>query len=267
MLSFVGGMQALTDGIAAKLADVRVATPVTSVVPLERGGYAVRCVPKSGPPYDLHSRAAVIAVPAHAAAPLVANLSESVAGELQSIVYPPVASVVTGFRSTSLRQPLDGFGFLVPAVEHRRILGTIFSSTLFPGRAPEDHVALTTFVGGTRQPDIAAGDAAAIELTVRAELKSLLQARSSPVFSTTTRWERAIPQYNLGHLDRLERISALEREHPGLTFCANWRGGISVGDCVKSAALMAEKVTAYLAAAPVPAGSGTGSVRGGVPLT
>jgi oxygen-dependent protoporphyrinogen oxidase len=251
MLSFWNGMQSLTDAVAAKLADVRVATPVVGLAPLAQGGFLVRCNPRhGGAAREVHARAVVVAVPAYAAAALVAPLSAAVARELEAIVYPPVASAVFGFRRSSLKHPLDGFGFLVPAVEHRRILGTIFSSTLFPNRAPEHHVALTTFVGGMRQPDLATSNEEAVSLTVRAELKPLLKVKSSPVMTALTCWERAIPQYELGHLDRMERIAALERDHPGLAFCANWRGGISVGDCVKSAASAAAKVADYLAVAP-----------------
>jgi oxygen-dependent protoporphyrinogen oxidase len=263
MLSFARGMQSLTDAIAAKLADVRLASPVTGVVPLERGGYAVRYAAQGGAAgREVLARAVVVAVPAFAAAALVAPLSAPVARELESIVYPPVASAVVGFRRSSLQHPLDGFGFLVPAVERRRILGTIFSSTLFPDRAPDDHVALTTFVGGMRQPDLAIGDDEAVALTVRAELKPLLKVRSSPVMTAVTRWDRAIPQYELGHLERVERVAALERAHPGLAFCANWRGGISVGDCIKSAAAVAEQVATYLASAPPVPQSHAAATRG-----
>lgn len=267
MLSFWNGMQSLPDAIAARLPDVRLATRVSGVAPVARGGYAVRLDPSSGGAVrELHARAVVIAVPAFAAAPLVAPMSASVTRELESIVYPPVAAAVVGFRRSSLKHPLDGFGFLVPAVEHRRILGTIFSSTLFPNRAPEDHVALTTFVGGMRQPDIATGDEEAVALTVRAELKPLLKVRNSPVMGAVTRWDRAIPQYDLGHLDRLGRIAALEREHPGLAFCANWRGGVSVGDCIQSAAATAEQVAHYLASAP-PLPAAATAPRGGEAVT
>jgi oxygen-dependent protoporphyrinogen oxidase len=263
MLSFWNGMQSLTDAVAAKLADVRVATPVVGLAPVAQGGYVVRCNPRHGDAArEVHARAVVVAVPAYAAAALVAPLSPAVARELEAIVYPPVASAVFGFLRSSLKHPLDGFGFLVPAVERRRILGTIFSSTLFPNRAPEDHVALTTFVGGMRQPDLATGDEA-VSHTVRAELKPLLKVKTSPVMTAVTCWERAIPQYELGHLDRMERVAALERDHPGLAFCANWRGGISVGDCVKSAASVAERVADYLAVAPPLPKADATTARGG----
>jgi oxygen-dependent protoporphyrinogen oxidase len=267
MLSFRSGMQALTDAVAARLDDVRVDTPVTGLTPLSGGGYLLRCAPREGEPYELRARAVVIATPAYAAAPLVAPLSDPVANDLRAIAYPPVASVVLGFKRASLKHPLDGFGFLVPAVERRRILGTIFSSTLFPGRAPEDHVAVTTFVGGTRQPDLALGEDDTIQLTVRAELKPLLKLRRSPAMWAATRWEQAIPQYNLGHLARLERIATLERDHPGLTFCANWRGGISVGDCIKSADQTAARVAELLAAAPPLARGASAIERPDVPLS
>jgi oxygen-dependent protoporphyrinogen oxidase len=146
-----------------------------------------------------------------------------------------------------VRHALDGFGFLVPAKENRRILGTIFSSTLFANRAPEGIVLLSSFVGGMRQPELARADEEAIARLVQEELAEILGAPVHARWVRVTRWLRAIPQYTLGHLERIARVEAAERELPGLYFCANYRGGISVADCVKSASATADRVVSTLA--------------------
>jgi len=251
MVSFGEGMQALTDGIAAKLHSISVAAEVAAVVPGAEGRLTVRA-DSDASARELSARAVVISVPAYAAARLLAPLSATAARELAAIEYPPVAVVVSVYERSLISHPLDGFGFLVPALEHRRILGTIFSSTLFENRGPDGHAVLTTFVGGTRQPELGRAAEGDIALTVSAELKSLLHVRGSPELTQVIRWPQAIPQYNLGHLDRVATIAKTEDEYPGLFLCANWRGGVSVGDCIKSAAACAERVAGFLETTSAP---------------
>ena len=142
---------------------------------------------------------------------------------------------------------LDGFGFLVPKKERRRILGTIFSSTLFGNRCPQGMVLLTTFVGGMRQPELAQQGEPAIAALVQDELQSLLGVRAPPQRIWVNRWERAIPQYTIGHLERVSAIEDTERALPGLFFGANYRGGISVADCIKSSRAAADRIAQCLA--------------------
>jgi oxygen-dependent protoporphyrinogen oxidase len=117
---------------------------------------------------------------------------------LAEVKHPAVASVFMGFTRAQVAHPLDGFGVLVPQVEQRKLLGTLFSSTLFPGRAPEGHVALTTFVGGMRDPQLARLDEPELLRTVQGELAALLGVQGAPVFTRVQRWPQAIPQYTLG---------------------------------------------------------------------
>ena len=245
MMSFREGMQSLTDAIATKLPAVEVAS---RVVAYRRDPHGVFVASVEGPDgaCELRARALVLAMPAEPTAAVVARHSPEAAETLRTIPYPPVVSVVTVFRRHQVAHPLDGFGFLVPEKERRRILGTIFSSTLFENRAPVDRAVLTTFVGGTRQPDLAMLDDDAIVATVASELGQLIGAKGEPVATRISRWARAIPQYNLGHLDRVARVERLAAEQPGLFFCANWRGGISVGDCIKSACASAERIARFL---------------------
>jgi len=243
MFSFRDGMQTLPDALAAQLDRLRVATRATGLARDPQGGWIVSAEGPGGRE-EHRARAVVLAVPAYAASCLVRAHSGAAAGVLEAIVYPPVAVVVSAYERASIAHPLDGFGFLVPAKERRGILGTIFSSTLFENRAPEGTALLTTFVGGMRQPELAQRGEDAILADVHEELARLLGAARAPRWSRVKRWARAIPQYTVGHLDRMETLARAEHALPGLFFCANYRGGISVADCVKSGHAMAERVAA-----------------------
>jgi protoporphyrinogen/coproporphyrinogen III oxidase len=245
MLSFHDGMQTLTDGIAARIADLRLGTRATGIA---RGGDSGWEVNAAGPQgtVTLHASTVVVATPADAAALLVRPHAPAASAALEAIPYPPVASVASAYARADVAHALDGFGFLVPKKEERRILGTIFSSTLFGDRAPDGMVLLTTFVGGMRQPELAQQDPTAIAALVQDELTSLLGVRAAPQRVWVNRWQRAIPQYTLGHLARLAAIDEAERALPGLFLCANYRGGIAVADCIKSSRAAADRVAQHL---------------------
>jgi oxygen-dependent protoporphyrinogen oxidase len=165
---------------------------------------------------------------------------------LASIYYPPVAEVFLGFRNEQIGRDLDGFGFLVPEKEKRRILGTIWSSSLFDGRSPKGHAALTTFVGGARQPQLTDLNDRDLQSMVLEELRPLLSITGDPVFASVTRWSRAIPQYDLGYQKILAAVENAERQHVGLFLCSNFRGGIAVGDCIMSSERTASRIMEFL---------------------
>jgi oxygen-dependent protoporphyrinogen oxidase len=241
MMTFRSGMQAMTDALAANLETF---VPAAPIVALERGHGGFRATATDGRAFE--AAGVVLATPAYAARPLIAALAPAAAQALGEMIYPPVASVVSAYRREDVSHPLDGFGFLVPEKEKRRILGTIFSSSLFPGRGPDGMVVLTTFVGGMRQPDLGRAPEEEITALVQAENSALLGAPPRAQIVRLTRWAQAIPQYSLGHLDRVAATDAAQAALPGLHFCANWRGGISVGDCIKSGFATAERIAADL---------------------
>jgi oxygen-dependent protoporphyrinogen oxidase len=246
MLSFRDGMQTLTDAVAARLERLALNTAASSVA-RDGGGWTVTADTPSGA-VQYRAAAVVIATPAEAAARLVRPLAPAAAEALDAIPYPPVAAAVAAYDRARVDHALDGFGFLVPARENRRILGTIFSSTLFENRAPEGTALLSTFVGGMRQPELARRDEDAIAELVQEELAQLLGAPRRARWVRVTRWPRAIPQYTLRHLERIAQLEAAEMDLPGLYFCANYRGGISVADCVTSASATTDRVASALAA-------------------
>lgn len=187
--------------------------------------------------------ALIIAAPAEPAAKLVENLDANLSEQLKQIYYPPVAMVFFGVKKESLGQNLDGFGFLVPSEERRRILGTIWNSAVFENRAPDGYHLLTTFVGGARNAELFEKSDDELFEIVFDELKSILGLQVKPEFTHIKRWRKAIPQYLLGY-ERVENgIEEFERKNKGIHFCSNFYKGISVGDCVKNAYALAEEIS------------------------
>lgn len=172
------------------------------------------------------------------------NLSLAPLGE---IYYAPVASLVLGFRREDVEHPLDGFGVLVPEVEKLNILGVIFSSSLFPGRAPAGHVTVTCYVGGLRAPALATRDTKSVVELALADLRTLLGVRGRPVFVHHSIYPKAIPQYEVGFGRFRDLMNNLEENAPGLFLAGHYRDGISLSDSIVSGDKAAERLGAYIA--------------------
>ncbi|MBT9555489.1 MAG: protoporphyrinogen oxidase [Myxococcales bacterium] len=184
--------------------------------------------------------AVVLTIPAFAAARLLAPLSEGLSRPLEAIEYAPVSVVALGFRREDVSHPLDGFGFLVPSRERRPILGCLIDSSVYPGRAPKDHVLLRSIVGGSRRPeDALRPDGELIELVLK-ELDPHFGIEGRPVVAEVIRWRNAIPQYTLGHSDRVNQVESASREWPGLWVAGNALRGVAVNDCTREASRLAE---------------------------
>jgi protoporphyrinogen/coproporphyrinogen III oxidase len=235
LFSFPGGLEELPRALAESLGgSLRLQARILSVrrqdeewmIAYERGGET----------REERFSAVICTLPGDALARLRFEGFENTVGlsVMGEIEHPPVASVFTGFRREDVSHALDGFGVLVPRAEGRSILGTLFSSTLFPGRAPAGHVALTTFVGGARQPAFGCLDDEALVGLVRTELAILLGVRAAPVFASVRRHARAIPQYTLDY-DRYQAACAkVEASAPGLYIGGNCRDGVSLPACLAS---------------------------------
>jgi protoporphyrinogen/coproporphyrinogen III oxidase len=166
------------------------------------------------------------------------------------IRYPPVASVVLGFRREDVAHPYEGFGMLIPKVEGFQILGTIFSSSLFPNRAPAGHLTLTSYVGGERNPDLASLPPEKLYALTCEDLRVLLGVKGKPTFQHSVFYPRAIPQYNVGYGRFRELMSEIEHKAPGLFFAGHYRDGISLSDTIVSGCNVADRAGEFLAAAP-----------------
>ena len=186
----------------------------------------------------------VCALPAGALATLhFENVPEAARlGALREIEYPPIASVFTGYERSEVAHPLDGFGLLMPQAEGTRILGTLFSSTLFPNRAPPGCVGMTTFLGGMRDPELAAQSDSDLVAIVHTQLSRLLGAHGGPTFTDVQRWPRAIPQYTMGYQRFKDAVAAVEAAAPGLHIGGNWLDGIALANCIDSGHRLAKAV-------------------------
>lgn len=189
----------------------------------------------------------VLAVPADATASLLEPFLGVRVQTLRDIPYPPVMSVALGFRREDVAHALDGFGVLIPAKERLTTLGALFSSTLFAGRAPEGQVLLTVFIGGRRHEDVGAWSDAQVLARVLADLGSILGLRAAPTMVHVQRWPRAIPQYELGHLERIAELDGDLSKLEGLVTRANWRDGVSVSDAMRTAHTLAKSLRRPLA--------------------
>ncbi len=243
--SFRGGMQTLTEALAGSLQPIEFGVSVRRVSRTADGTYLVEAVVGERRA-EFRARTVVIAAPAGPAAGMIADLAPDAARALGGIEYAPIVVVASAFSRGDVAHPLAGFGMLVPQKERRGILGSLFSSSMFEGRTPEDTVLLTTFAGGRRNPEIATMSDSGVAGLVRAELADLVGARAAPLWQEIVRWPQAIPQYDLGHLQRLRHVEATEAKLPGLYFCASYRGGVAVGDCIKNGHNIAERVDAWL---------------------
>jgi len=196
----------------------------------------------NGKEEEIEADVVVFAIPAHDAAPIIKSLSGETAHVLSSINYSPVISIFLGMRQEDIGRKLDGFGFLIPSKEKRKILGCLWTSCLFRNRAPVGFVALNVFIGGARQPELTGlNDEQIIQITLD-ELKSIMQCSGKPVYLNITRWHKSIPQYEIGYQQKIETFTRFEESHPGVVLAGNYRGGIAVGDCVKNAYDLAEEI-------------------------
>ncbi|MCS7229055.1 MAG: protoporphyrinogen oxidase [Candidatus Kryptonium sp.] len=241
MFSFINGMGTLPKAIANYLGDSIIFGANVKSIKKDNLGYIVE-FEKDGKNESIYSEIVVVSTPAYIAGEIIAQLSSELENTLKQIYYPPVAEVVFGYKKEQIGIEPDGFGFLTPEKEKRKILGTLWNSTIFPQRAPEGYVEFTTFVGGTRQPEIALKSDDELIKIVSDELKEIMKINGEPEFIWISRWEKAIPQYNVGHLKIMAMIDEFEKANPGIYLCANYRGGISVGDCVTSASKIANKI-------------------------
>jgi oxygen-dependent protoporphyrinogen oxidase len=241
--SFRSGMQALPNAIAARLpaGSLELNADVRSVLPGTRSRWCVAWEGPGGSDRDEFDWV-LAALPGHSLARLEIGASgERPLSGLGAIEYPPVASVFFGYRRDQVEHPLDGFGALVPTVERRTTLGVIFASSLFPGRAPEGHIALTVLAGGALNPGVAELPPNNLTDKVCEDLGALIGARGRPSFVRHNLWTRGIPQYNLGYERHVEAMAECENSHPGLLIGGSVRDGIAVPECLASGASMAKR--------------------------
>jgi oxygen-dependent protoporphyrinogen oxidase len=244
MWSFREGLGLLIDTLRARLRHPPVAGASVQRVRRDAGGWLVEL--------DGHELRAADAValtcPAHLQSTILGDLDAALASEIGGIAYNRVAVVALGYRSVDIPSRLDGFGYLTPGRERRDVLGVQWCSSIFPERAPTGHALLRAMCGGWHRPELVDWDDDRLLGTVRAELAGTLGIRAAAVVHQVVRWDRAIPQYHLGHLGRLARIEGLAGRHPGLYLGGNAYRGVALNDCVEQAGRLAERVASEIRA-------------------
>jgi len=245
MFSFRSGMQVFPRAIAAKTGiRFQYGCQVEKVV--RRQNRFVILFGRNGTTQEYETDIVLAAIPAYGAATVFAEMDPQLCLHLKDIYYPPVKVLYLGYRKAAIRQPLDGFGFLIPEKEKKTFLGAIWSSTIFPERSRDDMAAFTLFIGGARSPELFEGDHDLLNKAVINEFHEIMGINENPLFMREMMWPRAIPQYKIGYVAHERYFEKFERDNPGIFLSGNYRGGISVGDCIKNSEVVCLNVENYL---------------------
>ncbi len=247
LLTFREGNETIVRALANKLGSaLHTGTKVADISRQNEGTFQVSLQNRTGSE-SISTKSLILATPTDITAKLLCQLDSSFESPLSSIDYAAVAVVSLSYRKQDIGHELEGFGFLVPRSAGLRVLGSVWNSSLFPGRAPEGHALLTSFVGGTTDPAAAKLQPEELVALVHREISAPLSMKKEPVFSNVTIWLRALPQYNLGHGDRLAAVANLCSRFPGLWLTGNYLRGPAIGSCVDQALAVAEEVRSHLA--------------------
>lgn len=234
------GMASFVDALAAKLPPdaVRLSSPVLSFARNEAGRWSI-----NGEMFD----AVIVTTPAPRAAKLLRSVDVPLSELLAQIPYAGASVVCLGYRDDQFAQPLGGFGYVVPAIEGRHVLAVSFASMKYPGRAPAGCSLLRVFIGGALQPELANLPDDDLLAIAQRELAEVLGVRGEPLVAQIGRWQGAMPQYHVGHLDLVGKIEAHTAAHEGLELAGNAYRGVGVPQCIHSGETAAERTADYLA--------------------
>ena len=250
LCSFRQGMETLPGTLGVRLGDAyQSETSVTGLHLREANGKPLfeATATRGDRRETLVASAVVVATPTNAASQILKNITEQSEEIFSRIKYAPVAVVSAGYRREQIRQPSNGFGFLAPRSEGLRVLGTVWNSSLFPGRAPEGMACFTSFAGGATDAQLCEKTDAEITEIVCSEVARVLRIEGDPVTTSIYRYARAIPQFNLGHTETIGALNALISSIPGLFLAGNYLTGPSIGSCVEQANQVSDSVSNYLA--------------------
>jgi oxygen-dependent protoporphyrinogen oxidase len=230
-VTFADGMEELIRALASRLPSdaVHLKERVTSVT-REGEGWRLGMADGSAAAAD----AVIVATEAYQAGRMLRYTDPALSHLLDDIPYASSATVTLGWRRADIPHPLDGFGFVVPQVERRPIIACTFSSVKYAGRAPDGFALLRVFLGGALNPSALEGDDETLTRVARAELRELLGIQAPPLMSRVSRYPKAMPQYHVGHLARIEAIEGCLRAHPRLALAGGAYRGVGIADCVRS---------------------------------
>jgi oxygen-dependent protoporphyrinogen oxidase len=243
MWSFREGLGVLIDTLRSRLHQAPLlGVRVRTVIRLETGSWWVQSEGHDG--WD--AEAVVLACPAHQQALLLADEDPELAAAIAGIPYNRVAVVALGYRAKDVPVSLGGFGYLAPQRERRDVLGVQWCSSIFPDRAPPGTVLLRAMCGGWNRPEVLDWSDAQLVSAVRGELRRAMRVAAEPIFQQIIHWRQAIPQYHLGHRERVAWIERRLARHPGLFLGGNAYHGVALNDCIEQAGLLAEQVFRFM---------------------
>jgi oxygen-dependent protoporphyrinogen oxidase len=236
------GLGSLVEAIAQRLpaGAIRLNSPVESLRASAGGGWEL--VLPGGE--IAKPQAVILATPAPVAANILSDASPSLSASLRTIPYAGSVVALAGFRREQIAHAMDGFGFVIPEIERRQILSVSFASQKFAGRAPAGHVLLRVFLGGSARPEMLGKSDDEIKTIVLAELAELLGLKGEPELWRVQRWPAAMPQYHLGHLDRVAEIERGAAQLPGIELAGNAYRGVGIPFCIRSGEQAAERIVA-----------------------
>jgi len=260
LCSFRDGMETLPRALGARLGDALLSEAQVAGVRHGKanGNSSFEVdVNRKGHRETLLASAVIMAAPVDAASEILKGVSEQFAAPFARIEYAPIAIVAAGYRREQVLHAENGFGFLVPRSEGKHVLGTVWNSSLFPGRAPENMASFTSFAGGATDPALCNMSDDQIGEIICGELGSILGITGPPVTRLVHRYPRALPQYNLGHSETVSALGVAASSVPGLFLAGNYLSGPSIGSCIEQANQTADAVRVYLASIGV---AGVGAV-------
>ena len=237
LISFRQGLSELPAAMISKLDHTYLNHEVSRISKKEAGWHLQTDRGEFGPYSDV-----ICTIPLHKWNKQLLPLHDEELETVKSVQYPPLSMLILGYKKDQISHPLDGFGFLVPEKENRSILGALITSTLFKGRAPEGHHLLTIFIGGGRQPELAELDSDKLLSIAENDLADLIGLSGEAVFKDHIYWPNSIPQYHPEYRKVISVFEEIEKRLKGLHLAGNFRGGISVPDCIKNGLILAEKL-------------------------
>ncbi|HLL75574.1 MAG TPA: protoporphyrinogen oxidase [Pyrinomonadaceae bacterium] len=240
-VSLDAGLQLLTERLAEQLPPGTVRTNARAES-LKFDEASRRWCLRLGGGETLAADAVCLALPAYASADLLRATDSVLAAELEAIRYASTATVNLAFSRSDIPHPLDGFGFVVPHVERRRVIACSFSSVKFAGRAPAGRALLRAFVGGALQPEMFQLDDGAMTAAALEDLRELLGVVAPPLFAQVSRWPRSMAQYTVGHIARMRRVRARLEQFPSLRLAGNAYTGAGLPDCIREGRTAAQQL-------------------------
>jgi oxygen-dependent protoporphyrinogen oxidase len=242
LFSWQGGIGSLAKALATTLADMIRTGVAVRRIRRTAAGFRI----EAGDAGTLEAVSVVLAAQPHAAAQILERIDDRLTRAIAGISAPPLAVVFLGYRRDQVEHPLDGVGYLTPESEGRLLTGAQFNSTMFPGRAPDGHVAVTGYLGGARAPDLARHPAEELVDLARTEFAELIGARGRPVVARVRQWALGLPQYGPGHAERVTRVVEETEGTAGLFVTGNYLRGPSIASCLAVAHETAAKVERFL---------------------